>query len=159
MTEYSVSVGETQVDHDTSSAAAFIMRLIGELDGIVEVLSYWAFSVSNARVAFSGPGHFYASRRQLLLVWCSAFTCHLLVIKSGNADLAYRISLKRSDYHRENFPGSTASKQSTGLPSQCAGRSRVCINMLALYACLPQCLWPLLRILRRQFLPWVRVRD
>ena len=44
ITEYSVSVGEIQVDHDTSSAAAFVFRMIGDLDGVVDVLSFWAFS-------------------------------------------------------------------------------------------------------------------
>jgi xylan 1,4-beta-xylosidase len=30
--------------HDTSAAAAFIFRQVGELDGVVDVLSWWTFS-------------------------------------------------------------------------------------------------------------------
>ena len=75
MTEYSVSVGETQVDHDTSNAAAFIMRLIGELDGAVEVLSYWAFSVRIAHTALSGTWSF--SRITTSIVVSVVFGPHL----------------------------------------------------------------------------------
>ncbi|KAH8045198.1 glycosyl hydrolase [Aureococcus anophagefferens] len=44
VTEYNVAVGENDVAHDTSTAAAFLWRTIGALDGVADVLSWWAFS-------------------------------------------------------------------------------------------------------------------
>ena len=82
VTEYSVSVGETQVDHDTSNAAAFIMRLIGELDGIVEVLSYWAFSVRTLHVACSRNLFISSSIIMIVYAVCVVFDFHVLIVLS-----------------------------------------------------------------------------
>jgi hypothetical protein len=46
VTEYAVAGIEGGAYHqlDSSSAAAFIFRTIGQFDGVVDILSYWTFS-------------------------------------------------------------------------------------------------------------------
>lgn len=44
VTEYSVSVGEYQADHDSSAAAAFFLRFVDEFREVLDVSSWWAFS-------------------------------------------------------------------------------------------------------------------
>eukprot|EP01046_Picozoa_sp_COSAG06_P048693 COSAG06_NODE_7329_length_2544_cov_8.932106_4_plen_143_part_00 len=102
ITEYSVSVGETQVDHDTSNAAAFVTRLIGELDGVVDILSYWAFSV---RLVCMPP-----------LTMC-------VTLADLRPCLICRIFLKKSACHKESLRATTDWKRCT----VCAHKTASCL--------------------------------
>ena len=44
LTEYNVGCCLDFSQHDTSAAAAFIFRAVGELNDFVELYSYWTFS-------------------------------------------------------------------------------------------------------------------
>ena len=74
ITEYNVAVGENDVAHDTSTAAAFLWRTIGALDGVADVLSWWAFSdiFEEAGLPTTEFAGFYGAHPAL--VSCGGFT-------------------------------------------------------------------------------------